>query len=373
MGTMGHPSWPAGPAFCTERSPRCSPTRTGRSWRRTRCPPVSTTPALARSTRTCATRAVPATSRSRTSTRCGPSASSPGSRASCRRSSPRTRSPGSWVQPNRIPPNQLTLRIRGRDTTWFVSAGAETRTWLRSSSDSASSMVEVTMAGAERIGAAFAAARAEGRAALMPYLMGGFPDLGASLAIADAYADAGADLVELGVPFSDPLADGPVIHAAATHALAGGATLGRVLEVCERLASKVPVVPMVYSNMLVARGAGESARLLADAGAAGAIVPDLPLEEAGEIAAELDAAGIALIPLVAPTTPAERRRRICAGAKGFVYVVSDTRVTGERDELPAGLGRRGGGQRLRGGRGSHSLHPHHARRARRGLIAISVR
>jgi len=198
-------------------------------------------------------------------------------------------------------------------------------------------MVEVTMAGAERIGAAFAAARAEGRAALMPYLMGGFPDLGASLAIADAYADAGADLVELGVPFSDPLADGPVIHAAATHALAGGATLERVLEVCERLASKVPVVPMVYSNMLVARGAGESARLLADAGAAGAIVPDLPLEEAGEIAAELDAAGIALIPLVAPTTPAERRRRICAGAKGFVYVVSDTRVTGERDELPAGL------------------------------------
>jgi tryptophan synthase alpha chain len=198
-------------------------------------------------------------------------------------------------------------------------------------------MVEVTVAGAERIAAAFDAARDEGRAALMPYMMGGFPDLGASLPIADAYAEAGADLVELGVPFSDPLADGPVIHAAATRALAGGATLKLVLEICERLASSVPVVPMVYSNMIVTRGAGEFARLLADAGAAGAIVPDLPLEEAGEIGEALGAAGIALVPLVAPTTPAERRHRICAGAEGFVYVVSDTRVTGERDELPEGL------------------------------------
>ena len=87
---------------------------------------------------------------------------------------------------------------------------------------------------------AFAAAREQGRAALMPYLMGGFPDPETSLAVAESYADAGADLIELGVPFSDPLADGPVIHAAATRALAAGATLERVLSICERLAGRAP-------------------------------------------------------------------------------------------------------------------------------------
>jgi tryptophan synthase alpha chain len=191
--------------------------------------------------------------------------------------------------------------------------------------------------GSERIAAAFAAAREEGRAALMPYLMGGFPDAETSLAVAGSYAEAGADVIELGVPFSDPLADGPVIHAAATRALSAGATLERVLSICERLAGRLPVVPMVYANMVLARGPSEFARLLADAGAAGVIVPDLPLEEAGEIGEELSGAGIALVPLVAPTTPDERRRRICERAEGFVYVVSDTRVTGERAGLPDGL------------------------------------
>jgi len=198
-------------------------------------------------------------------------------------------------------------------------------------------MAEATFTGRERIAAAFAAARDEGRAALMPYLMGGFPDAETSLAVAESYAEAGADLIELGVPFSDPLADGPVIHAAATRALAGGATLEGVLSICERVAGRVPVLPMVYANMVLVRGPSEFARLLADVGAAGAIVPDLPLEEAGEIGEELSGAGIALVLLVAPTTPDERRRRICEQTEGFVYVVSDTRVTGERDELPPGL------------------------------------
>src|SRR5438093_13436455 len=101
--------------------------------------------------------------------------------------------------------------------------------------------------GAERIAAAFAAARQEGRAALMPYTMGGFPDPETAGAVAEAYVDAGADLVELGVPFSDPLADGPVIHAAATRALAAGATLESVLALCERIADRVAVVPMLYA------------------------------------------------------------------------------------------------------------------------------
>jgi tryptophan synthase alpha chain len=198
-------------------------------------------------------------------------------------------------------------------------------------------MAETAVTGAQRIDAAFTAARAEGRAALMPYMMGGFPDADASAAIAGAYAEAGADLVELGIPFSDPLADGPVIQAAATQALAGGATLESTLAIGERIAAAVPVVPMVYANMVLAQGPERFARLLADAGAAGAIVPDLPADEAAEIGEELRAVGLPLIPLVAPTTPAERRRRICQGAVGFVYVVSDTRVTGEREELPGGL------------------------------------
>ncbi len=191
--------------------------------------------------------------------------------------------------------------------------------------------------GAERIAAAFARAREQGRAAFMPYLMGGFPDAATAAAVIDAYAEAGADLIELGVPFSDPLADGPVIHAAGTRALAGGATLASVLELCGRVAERVPVVPMCYANMVLARGADRFAALLRDAGAAGAIVPDLPLDEEAELRAAIEGAGLALVPIVAPTTPAPRRAAICERASGFVYAVSDTRVTGERDRLPAGL------------------------------------
>lgn len=192
--------------------------------------------------------------------------------------------------------------------------------------------------GAERIASAFAKAGAENRAALMPYMMAGYPDREASLAVAAAYADSGADLVELGVPFSDPLADGPTIHAAATAALAAGATLQTALETCASVADRVPVVLMVYANMLLAQGgAAEFARLAAEAGAAGAIVPDLPLDEAAGVRADLDAAGLTLVPLLAPTTEPARRAEICAAARGFVYVVSTVGTTGERDELPAGL------------------------------------
>jgi tryptophan synthase alpha chain len=189
-----------------------------------------------------------------------------------------------------------------------------------------------------RIAAAFDAARGEGRAALMPYMMAGYPSQEASLAIAAAYADSGADLIELGVPFSDPLADGPVIHAAATAALEGGASLETAMEICESVAERVPVVFMVYANMVLAHGGvAEFARRAAEAGAVGAIVPDLPLGEAEEVRAAFAAAGLALIPLVAPTTPPERRAAICAAAEGFVYVVSTVGTTGEREELPPGL------------------------------------
>jgi tryptophan synthase alpha chain len=192
--------------------------------------------------------------------------------------------------------------------------------------------------GEGRIRGAFELARDEGRAALMPYMMAGFPDHESSLAIAAAYADADADLIELGVPFSDPLADGPTIHAAATAALARGATLSSALEVCKSIADRVPVVLMVYANMVLAYGgAAEFARRAAGAGAVGAIVPDLPLGEGKEAREELAAAGLALVPLVAPTTPPERRAAICAAARGFVYVVSTVGTTGERGELAPGL------------------------------------
>lgn len=191
---------------------------------------------------------------------------------------------------------------------------------------------------ADRIAAAFAGARDEGRAALMPYLMGGFPDEAGAAAVAEAYADAGADLIELGIPFSDPLADGPVIHAAATAALESGATLDSALGVCSAVAERVPVVAMVYANMILAGGGPEAiAARLAEAGAAGAIAPDLPLEEADPVRDALRAQGLALVPLIAPTTPPERRRRICAGARGFVYLVSTVGVTGERERLPEKL------------------------------------
>jgi tryptophan synthase alpha chain len=190
-------------------------------------------------------------------------------------------------------------------------------------------------AGAERIEAAFAAA--PGRAALMPYLMGGFPDVRASIAVGEAYAEAGADVVELGVPYSDPLADGPVIHAAGTRALANGATVDAVLDVGRTLAGRLPVVLMCYANLVYARGAEAFAAALAEAAIAGLIVPDLPLEEAPEILAACDDAGIALVPLVAPSTPDDRLARIGARARGFLYTVSVAGTTGERDAVSGGL------------------------------------
>jgi tryptophan synthase alpha chain len=198
--------------------------------------------------------------------------------------------------------------------------------------------VHAAPSGIERIAEAFEAARADGRrAALMPYMMGGFPDLERSREIAVAYADAGADLVELGVPFSDPLADGPVIHAAGTTALRAGVRLPDVLELAGAIADRVPVVVMCYANPIYARGLDRFADALAASGASGLIVPDLPYEEAPEMLAACERHGIALVPLVAPTTPEARLARIGERARGFLYTVSLTGTTGERAGLTEGL------------------------------------
>jgi tryptophan synthase alpha chain len=187
----------------------------------------------------------------------------------------------------------------------------------------------------DSIAAAFA--HSGKRAALMPYLMGGHPNLESSRACLGAAIDAGADLIELGIPFSDPLADGPVIHAAGTQALEQGVRPGDVLELCKEASERAPVLLMVYANIVLAHGGEDFARRAAVAGAAGLIVPDLPHEEAKNVREACAANGLALIPLVAPTTTDGLLAQIGAGATGFVYAVSLVGTTGERGELPPGL------------------------------------
>ncbi len=190
--------------------------------------------------------------------------------------------------------------------------------------------------GIERIARAFADTGK--RAALMPYLMAGFPTLAESVRIGEACVRAGADVIELGVPYSDPLADGPVIHEAATRALAAGASMAGVWEVARTLSPSVPVVVMCYANMVLAPGAEAFVERLARSGACGLIVPDLPTGEAPEVLQACDVHGRALVPLLAPTTTPERLARIGASARGFLYTVSVVGTTGERDALERQFG-----------------------------------
>lgn len=189
--------------------------------------------------------------------------------------------------------------------------------------------------GSRRIAEAF---NKEGRsAALMPYMMGGFPDLETSVNIGRTYIQAGADLIELGVPFSDPLADGPVIQAAGQQALDAGTTVDLVLEVAAALAREVPIVVMCYVNPVLAYGQRRFVEALAGIGVTGLLVPDQPTEEADDLLRHCDRLGIALVPLIAPTTTDERLAMIAPRARGFIYAVSVTGVTGERDALSAGV------------------------------------
>jgi tryptophan synthase alpha chain len=198
-------------------------------------------------------------------------------------------------------------------------------------------------AGARRIAAAFARARADGRAALIPYIVAGYPDAETSLAAALAAADAGADLLEVGLPYSDPLADGATLQRASGVALAAGATLERSLRLIERIGAArpdLPLVPMGYANQVIGGGDGEAvAKRLAGAGAAGLIVADLTPDEGAPFEAVARAAGLAVIYLVAPTTPPARRATVAARSGGFLYCVSLVGVTGARTTLPASVGR----------------------------------
>ena len=198
-------------------------------------------------------------------------------------------------------------------------------------------------AGARRIAAAFARARAEGRAALIPYVVAGYPDADTSLAIALAAADAGADVLEVGLPYSDPLADGATLQRASGAAIRAGATLEGSLRLIERIGAArpdLPLVPMAYANQVIGGGDGEAVvRRLAAAGAAGLIVADLTPDEGDVFEAVARAAELAVVYLVAPTTPPDRRAAIAKRSGGFLYCVSLVGVTGARSSLPRSVGR----------------------------------
>ena len=198
-------------------------------------------------------------------------------------------------------------------------------------------------AGARRIAAAFERARADGRAALIPYIVAGYPDTDMSFEIALAAADAGADLLEVGLPYSDPLADGATLQRASGVALAAGATLERSLRLIERIGAArpdLPLVPMGYANQVIGGGDGEAvAKRLSGAGAAGLIVADLTPDEGAPFEAVARSAGLAVVYLVAPTTPPARRAAIAARTGGFLYCVSLVGVTGARTTLPSTVGR----------------------------------
>jgi tryptophan synthase alpha chain len=190
-----------------------------------------------------------------------------------------------------------------------------------------------------RIEGKFAELRAAGRLALIPYLTVGYPDVATTIALASALVTAGADLIELGVPFSDPLADGATIQRASHAALSAGVTPRTCLEVAAaiRVLTDVPIILMGYYNPILRYGPEAFCRAAAAAGVDGLIVPDLPPEEAGELRAAADPSGLDIIFLLAPTATAERVATVSRAASGFIYCAALAGVTGARDSLAADL------------------------------------
>jgi len=190
-----------------------------------------------------------------------------------------------------------------------------------------------------RITKAFERCRERGEAAFIPFVTAGDPDLDTTYDIVLTMAENGADIIELGIPFSDPLADGPTIQAASQRALQAGVNPDEILDVVEliRKESQCPIVLMGYYNPVLKYGLSAFAERVSEAGADGTIIPDLPLEEAGEWQRVARENGIANIFLVAPNTPQKRVEKISKRSKGFLYYVSVTGITGARKELPEEL------------------------------------
>ena len=191
-----------------------------------------------------------------------------------------------------------------------------------------------------RIDLRLAEARASRRTALAPFVTVGFPDVDTSVEIVAALAESGCDVIELGVPFSDPLAEGKTIQKTSLHALRQGVSVSTVVEVVRRLRRRgvdVPLVLMGYINPILSHGLERFADEVTDAGADGLIVADVPTEEAGQIRETCLGRGLYLIPLLAPTSSDRRIAAACKEASGFIYCVSLTGVTGARQRLRTGV------------------------------------
>lgn len=219
------------------------------------------------------------------------------------------------------------------------AAGGGLKRWSVSISSLMPSRAWPVLAGRmDRIAEAFAAAAREGRAALVGYLCAGDPDLHTSLEAARVLLRNGVDVLELGVPFSDPLADGLTNQLAAQRALEAGMTQARVMAIVRRLREEFPAAPIVlytYYNLVFSPGVEVYVRSAAEAGVDGLLTLDLPPEEAGEMLAAAAKAGVRTIFIVAPTTPPERVATIAAAATGFIYYVSREGVTGVRETVAA--------------------------------------
>lgn len=181
-----------------------------------------------------------------------------------------------------------------------------------------------------------AAAFPEDRVALMPYLTAGYPTLDGAREVGEAYITAGADIIEIGIPFSDPLADGPTIQGTTIKAIKNGANVAYCLDLASGLSERVPVVFLVYYNVVFARSVTGFLDACAEAGVSGLVIPDLPVDEMEDFSRLAAGRGVALCPLAAPTSTEDRLARIHQAATGFVYCVSVAGVTGARDSLPPG-------------------------------------
>lgn len=185
----------------------------------------------------------------------------------------------------------------------------------------------------------FQSLRAANQIALMPFLPAGYPDLETTAACVLALQDAGASLIEIGFPFSDPIADGPTIQEAFTYSLERGVRIGQIIETIKSIKDRVriPLVGMLSFSIVYRYGLQRFVRDLRDAGFAGLILPDLPPPEAQSVCGTIRGGGLDTILLIAPTTPRERRIEIANLCSGFVYYLSVSGITGERDQLPADL------------------------------------
>jgi tryptophan synthase alpha chain len=190
-----------------------------------------------------------------------------------------------------------------------------------------------------RIDRKFKELKKKNKAAFIAYITAGYPDFASTERLLLEFSRRGVDIVELGIPFSDPLADGPLIQNASAEALKNGASLARIFSLVKRLRQKInmPICFMTYYNPVFVMGEKNFITNCVDCGVDGVIIPDLPVEEAAAFSRACSRRGIDMISFVSPTTTHSRMKRICSQARGFIYYVSLTGVTGPRQRLPSGL------------------------------------